>query len=136
MTDITCRIGVLLSFCKFRALRCMRAASLAFAILSPLLVVDSAHAQGGSAVITLVMPVGARQLGMGETAVALADDVFGVFWNPAGLSFGPVAHEWDVVQTKEAALRREAIQAPGATSDLKFTTLATKPATLRRAWKQ
>jgi hypothetical protein len=48
----------------------------------------------GQAVITLVMPVGARQLGMGETAVAVADDVYTTFWNPAGLAFGPLADEW------------------------------------------
>ncbi len=48
------------------------------------------------AVITLVMPVGARQLGMGETAVALADDVYATFWNPAGLAFGPLADEWEL----------------------------------------
>lgn len=93
-----------------------------------LLVQETAHAQGGSAVITLVMPVGARQLGMGETAVALADDVFGTFWNPAGLAFGPVAHEWDVVQNREEAMRRARAQVPGADT-LRFTTLATKPRT-------
>jgi hypothetical protein len=50
----------------------------------------------GQAVITLVMPVGARQLGMGETAVAVADDVYTTFWNPAGLAFGPLADEWEL----------------------------------------
>jgi hypothetical protein len=53
-----------------------------------------ARAQGGAAVITLVMPVGARQLGMGEAATALSDDVYGTYWNPAGLAFGPVSNEW------------------------------------------
>jgi len=48
-----------------------------------------------SAVITLVMPVGARQLGMGETSTAMADDVFATFWNPAGLAFGPLSDEWE-----------------------------------------
>jgi len=42
------------------------------------------------------MPVGARQLGMGETALALADDVFATYWNPAGLAFGPLADEWEL----------------------------------------
>lgn len=50
----------------------------------------------GQAVITLVMPVGARQLGMGETAVAVADDVYATFWNPAGLAFGPLSDEWEL----------------------------------------
>ncbi len=51
---------------------------------------------GEGAVITLVMPVGARQLGMGETAVAIADDAFATFWNPAGLAFGPLSDEWEL----------------------------------------
>jgi Type IX secretion system protein PorV len=98
-------------------------------VLSALLLAqDWVHAQGGSAVITLVMPVGARQLGMGETAVALADDVFGTFWNPAGLAFGPVAHEWDVVQNRDEVMRQAKVQVPGADT-LRFTTLATKPRT-------
>ena len=50
----------------------------------------------GQAVITLVMPVGTRQLGMGETAVAVADDVFATYWNPAGLAFGPLSDEWEL----------------------------------------
>ncbi|MFC1584714.1 PorV/PorQ family protein [Fibrobacterota bacterium] len=57
----------------------------------------------GQAVITLVMPVGARQLGMGETAVAVADDVYTTFWNPAGLAFGPLADEWGLaLSSKES----------------------------------
>jgi hypothetical protein len=47
-----------------------------------------------SAVITLRMPVGARQLGMGEAGAALHQDAFSVYWNPAGLAFGPIADEW------------------------------------------
>jgi len=62
--------------------------------LAALLVSASLAAQQ-SAVITLVMPVGARQLGMGETSTALADDVFATFWNPAGLAFGPLSDEWE-----------------------------------------
>jgi len=54
------------------------------------------HLTFNQAVITLVMPVGARQLGMGETAIALADDVYATFWNPAGLAFGPLADEWEL----------------------------------------
>jgi len=55
----------------------------------------SAGLAQNSAVITLVMPVGARQLGMGETSAGLADDVFATFWNPAGLAFGPLSDEWE-----------------------------------------
>ena len=90
---------------------------LAFSLLLP---AGEGRAQGGSAVITLVMPVGARQLGMGETAIALADDVYGTFWNPAGMAFGPLSNEWELVlpagYTKSGVeMRRE------------FTSLATKP---------
>jgi ligand-binding sensor domain-containing protein len=80
----------------------------------------AALAQGGSAVITLVMPVGARQLGMGETAVAVADDVFGTFWNPAGMAFGPLSNEWELVLPK--AYRRSGVE-----MRRDFTVLATKP---------
>ena len=48
----------------------------------------------GSAIITLQMPVGARQLGMGEVGAALADDATAMYYNPAGLAFGPLADEW------------------------------------------
>lgn len=54
-----------------------------------------------SSVITLVMPVGARQLGMGEVSTALADDVFATYWNPAGLAFGPLSDEWEVSLTPQ-----------------------------------
>ena len=66
------------------------------------------------------MPVGARQLGMGETAVALADDVFGTFWNPAGMAFGPLSNEWELVLNR--AYRKNGVE---MTRD--FTSLATKP---------
>jgi hypothetical protein len=42
-------------------------------------------ALGITAVPTLEMPSGARQCGMGETGVALADDQNVLSWNPAGL---------------------------------------------------
>jgi len=48
----------------------------------------------GSAIITLEMPVGARQLGMGEVGAAIADDATALYYNPAGLAFGPLADEW------------------------------------------
>ena len=89
-------------------------------LASLLLPAVSAFAQGGSAVITLVMPVGARQLGMGETAVAMADDVFGTFWNPAGLAFGPLANEWELVLPK--GYRKNGVE-----MNREFTALATKP---------
>jgi len=47
-------------------------------------------------VVTLEMPVGARQLGMGESGVALGDDGNTLYYNPAGLAFGPLANEWEL----------------------------------------
>ncbi|MEO7427735.1 MAG: hypothetical protein ABI036_21310, partial [Fibrobacteria bacterium] len=89
----------------------------AFTVLVPAL---EGRAQGGSAVITLVMPVGARQLGMGETAIAMADDVFGTFWNPAGMAFGPLSNEWELVLPKN-------YRKNGVEMGREFTALATKP---------
>jgi ligand-binding sensor domain-containing protein len=88
------------------------------ATLSALWMPTPVQAQG-AAVITLVMPVGARQLGMGEAAVAISDDVFGTYWNPAGLAFGPVSNEWELML-------------PGAREGKPpraFTTVATRPRT-------
>ena len=93
---------------------------LVLSLLLPILLVQTASAQGGSAVITLVMPVGARQLGMGETAIAMSDDVFGTFWNPAGMAFGPLSNEWELILPK--TYRKNGVE---LTRD--FTALATKP---------
>lgn len=89
-------------------------------LLCPLVLSQNARAQGGSAVITLVMPVGARQLGMGETAIAMSDDVFGTFWNPAGMAFGPLSNEWELLLPK--TYRKSGVD---FTRD--FTAIATKP---------
>jgi hypothetical protein len=56
-----------------------------------------------TAIITLEMPVGGRQLGMGETGVALADDATATYYNPAGLAFGPLADEWEVSRKEPSA---------------------------------
>ena len=56
----------------------------------------------GSAIITLEMPVGARQLGMGEVGAALADDASAMYYNPAGLAFGPLSDEWKVSYPADA----------------------------------
>jgi hypothetical protein len=97
----------------------LRSLAAVLAGLSAVLPVETS-AQGGSAVITLVMPVGARQLGMGEAAVAMADDVFGTFWNPAGIAFGPVSNEWELILP--SAYRRA-----GLDLNREFTALAAKP---------
>jgi hypothetical protein len=56
-----------------------------------------------SAVITLEMPIGARQLGMGESGVALGDDGNALYYNPAGLAFGPLANEWELSRANAEA---------------------------------
>jgi hypothetical protein len=96
-----------------------RCALILSAVLGAVWMPAPVRAQGGAAVITLVMPVGARQLGMGEAATALSDDVYGTFWNPAGLAFGPVSNEWELMlpAAREGAPPRA------------FTTVATRPRT-------
>ena len=63
-------------------------------LLTALLLAPALSFAAGSAIITLEMPVGARQLGMGEAGAALADDPTAMYYNPAGLAFGPLADEW------------------------------------------
>lgn len=62
-----------------------------------------------SAVITLAMPIGARQMSMGETGTALADDAFATWWNPAGLAVGPIADEWKLTRAHAPQERITAI---------------------------
>ena len=45
---------------------------------------------GGAAVPFLTISPDARSSGMGEVGTAIADDIFAVYWNPAGLAF----HDW------------------------------------------
>ncbi len=47
----------------------------------------SAFAQGEATVLFLMINPGARQGGMGEAGVALANDVNAAYWNPGGLAF-------------------------------------------------
>ncbi|MCL1967402.1 MAG: PorV/PorQ family protein [Fibromonadales bacterium] len=65
-------------------------------IIFLLLLLPTLVFSGASAVVTLEMPVGARQLGMGESGVALGDDGNSLYYNPAGLAFGPLANEWEL----------------------------------------
>lgn len=44
-------------------------------------------AQGEATVLFLMINPGARQGGMGEAGVAMADDANAIYWNPAGLAF-------------------------------------------------
>jgi len=48
---------------------------------------DELFAQGEAAVPFLLITPGARNGGMGEAGVALANDANAIFWNPAGLAF-------------------------------------------------
>lgn len=102
--------------CSRSALRHTLLAAAALSAFVALLAPAPVRAQG-AAVITLVMPVGARQLGMGEAATALSDDVYGTYWNPAGLAFGPVSNEWELMLPAS----REG-QPPRS-----FTAVATRP---------
>jgi hypothetical protein len=61
-------------------------------LLSFAMVLPVCAGVGESAVITLVFPSGARNLGMGEVGTALADDENVAFFNPAGL--GIKNHRW------------------------------------------
>ena len=65
-------------------------------LLGSLILIPALSVAAGSAIITLEMPVGARQLGMGEVGAALADDATAMYYNPAGLAFGPLADEWRI----------------------------------------
>ena len=63
---------------------------------------------GGSAVPFLTISPDARSSGMGEVGTAVADDIFAVYWNPAGLGFhdwvDPEAEEEDRVPFRQIAL--------------------------------
>ncbi|HLU70056.1 MAG TPA: hypothetical protein VKZ88_04740, partial [Fibrobacteria bacterium] len=104
--------------CPRSALRFTFLAAAVLSALSAFMLPAPVQAQGAP-VITLVMPVGARQLGMGEAAVALSDDVFGTFWNPAGLAFGPVSNEWELMLPAGTA----------GQPPRNFTAIATRPRT-------
>lgn len=75
--------------------------SLALLLLAVLLATTALFARG-AAIITLEMPVGARQLGMAEVGVAGASDANTLFYNPAGLAFGPLSSEWELTLPREA----------------------------------
>ena len=70
-------------------------------ILGLLFLIPAFTFAAGSAIITLQMPVGTRQLGMGEVGAAVADDATATYYNPAGLAFGPLADEWKLSFAKK-----------------------------------
>ncbi|MFZ0391034.1 MAG: PorV/PorQ family protein, partial [Calditrichia bacterium] len=49
--------------------------------------IGTVFAQGEATVLFLMINPGARQGGMGEAGVALANDATAIYWNPAGLAF-------------------------------------------------
>lgn len=57
------------------------------AVFTIILPKESLAQAGGSAVPFLTISPDARSSGMGEVGTAVADDIFAVFWNPAGLGF-------------------------------------------------
>ncbi|WP_272481575.1 hypothetical protein [Rhodothermus marinus] len=48
---------------------------------------------GGAAVLFLQIEPDSRAAGMGNAGVAVADNAYALFWNPAGLAFQPEAVE-------------------------------------------
>lgn len=65
----------------------MKFLSLALMTLLIAFAVTPAFGQGEATVLFLMINPGARQGGMGEAGVAIADDPNAVYWNPAGLAF-------------------------------------------------
>ena len=64
------------------------AALLAVLMLAGSVGVRQAKAQiGGAAVVFLMIEPDSRSAGMGNTGVAIADNAYSIFWNPAGLAF-------------------------------------------------
>ena len=60
-----------------------------FSIVAALLIISSPSIKGQSdagAIFLLISP-GARAGGMGEAQVAVANDAYASYWNPAGLAF-------------------------------------------------
>lgn len=76
------------------SIKCLIGETLRNLFIFIILTTASLLSAAGSAIITLEMPIGARQLGMGEAGSAIADDATALYYNPAGLAFGPLADEW------------------------------------------
>lgn len=69
-------------------LRATLLATLALAFFAPAFLASTAHAQiGGASVIFLQIEPDSRVAGMGNAGVAVADNGYATFWNPAGLGF-------------------------------------------------
>lgn len=66
--------------------------------LTALMAASAAQAVSNAAVIYLRVAAGARQAGMGEAFVSIADDATATYWNPAGLGNSPIAGKMEQVQ--------------------------------------
>ncbi len=77
----------MLTFIKYSAKFCTRAAVIAGMILSSFLVETSFAQTGVGGTKSLFMGVGARPLALGNAYVAVSNDVSGIFFNPAGLDY-------------------------------------------------
>ncbi len=60
---------------------------LAALVLMPALVRTASAQVGGAGVVFLMIEPDSRSAGMGNTGVALADNAYSIFWNPAGLAY-------------------------------------------------
>ena len=56
-------------------------------IISCFLIFSNLYAQSEAGAIFLLIAPGARAGGMGEAQVAVANDAYASYWNPAGLGF-------------------------------------------------
>ena len=64
----------------------IRKRSLVFAVFS-LLAIGNLRAVSEAGALFLLISPGARAGGMGEAQVAVANDAYASYWNPAGLAF-------------------------------------------------
>lgn len=93
--------------------------------LTALMAASAAQAVSNAAVIYLRVAAGARQAGMGEAFVSIADDATATYWNPAGLGNAPIAG-----QLKQVALPSDygeisdAATIPGTSSESETWVLA------------
>lgn len=65
--------------------------------LTALMAASAAQAVSNAAVIYLRVAAGARQAGMGEAFVSIADDATATYWNPAGLGNAPLSGKLEEV---------------------------------------
>jgi ligand-binding sensor domain-containing protein len=90
---------------------------------------------GQSAVITLVMPPGARATGMGEAFTGLADDANAVYYNPAGLGQDPLANSWKAFLRDEGPFIAVASHAKSSVFSSQLVWAATPKGILRYTGK-